>query len=193
MLGDNGMNIKASIPKFAFALVLIGLSLDSSQKIFVYTLVVILVLYGIVILFENISQKPIWKTIVSSTKDLDITYLAFGFGMISLSTKMLADSSVLAGIILLVSGVLLAGWNIGQLIGKGSSKILSHNVGVGIVLGSVMLIGGLIWLVMNWNKASINTISDKLSNAIEPIVVVCIGIMLIYFGWRRWRSFRRLQ
>ena len=187
------MNIKASIPKFGFALVLIGLSLDSNQKIFVYTLAAILVLYGIVILFENISLKPIWKTIVSSTKDLDITYLAFGFGMISLSAKMLADSVVLPGIILLVSGVLLAGWNIGQIIGKGGSKILSQNVGVGIVLGSVMLIGGLIWLVMNWNKASINTILDKLNNAIEPIVVVCTGIMLIYFGWRRWRSFRRLQ
>ena len=193
MLGDNGMNIKASIPKFGFALVLIGLSLDSNQKIFVYTPAAILVLYGIVILFENISLKSIWKTIVSSTKDLDITYFAFGFGMISLSTKMVTDSLVLPGIILLVSGVLLAGWNIGQIIGKGGSKILSQNVGVGIVLGSVMLIGGLIWLVMNWNKASINTILDKLNNAIEPIVVACTGIILIYFGWRRWRSFRRLQ
>jgi hypothetical protein len=190
------VNMKAGIPKFSLALVLIGLTLGGikGNPILIYVLAAVLILDGIVMTFENKKPRPIpaprWKTLVDSAKDLDMTWIAFGLGMVNLSTTLLGNSLILPGTLLLISGVLLVGWNSGQLIGRGGARLLSQNAKVGIILGSIMLVGGAIWLVLAWNTGDTRTIMLQLNNVVVQIVIVCVGIMFISFGCRKLSKLR---
>jgi len=184
------MNVKEGIPRLNLALALIGLTLGSTHHYLVttYILAAVLILYGTVTIFENKKPKPIpqstWGTIVNSAKNLDMTWFAFGLGMLNLSTKFFANSLIWPGIILLISFGLCATLNSAQLIGRGGAMLLSQNVKVGIIFGFIMLTGGAIWLVLSWNTGNTSTILLRLNNVIVQIVIVCMGIMLICFGFR---------
>jgi len=175
------------MPKIGFAILLLSLSLSAKGygKIADYILAGIIALAATILLLENISSKRIWKSIVRSAKSLDITYVAFGLGLMLTSTKF--SSSAWAVLLLLVSGVVFSGLGIGKLIGTGVSDVIKVNAKVGIALGFLFLIVGVVVLILTWNSI----IENPSSNAVMPIVIICVGVMSIYFGWKRWRDFQR--
>ena len=154
------MNLKKFIPKIGFAITLLSLSLATKgfEGILGYVLAGILALVAIVLLFENKSSKPIWKSIVHWAEDLDITYVAFGLGLMLVSSKF--SSSIWATLLLLVSGVVFAGAGIGKLLGTSGSELIKKNAKVGIIVGFLFLIAGVIVGILSWNSVVENELRD---------------------------------
>ena len=185
------MNIKGSVTNFSLTLALIGMSFDSSVKAILCSLALILAVYGIIILFENISPQPKWKTIVSYAKELDLTHFAFGLGMISLSSTMFEKSLIWPGILLLLSGGLLGALNSANLIGSGGAKIIKQKFIVGILIGLALLILGVIRIYLDWNSSADANTLEKMRDVSTPIMLASLGIIFIWHGCRRWRNLRR--
>lgn len=193
LLDKGEMNTKTGLPKISFALALFGLSFLTPSKASMYVLGAIFVILGIIQIFKNISSKPLWQNIVSLVEDLDITYYAFGLVMINFGRQFLTVSFNWQGMVLLVSGVIFAGYNIGTIIGKGGRKLLDLNLISVIVVGSVIFILGLGWAIIRWNNLDTDSILLSLNNIGQQIVIVCTGIILIYFGAIRLHSINRSE
>ena len=170
------------IPKIGFAIILLSLSLSAEgfERILDFVLAGIIALAAIVLLLENISSKPIWKSIVRWAEDLDITYVVFGVGLMLVSSAF--SSSTWAFLLLLVAGVVFASAGIVKLVGTGFSKVLKTNAKVGIVLGFLYLIAGVVLCIATWNSI----VEEPLSNTPRPILIISLGIIFISFGWRKW-------
>jgi len=178
------MNVRKFISRIGFAITLLSLSLSAKgfERISDYILAGIIGLAAIVLLFENKSSRPIWKSIVRLADDLDITYVVFGLGLMLVSSKF--SSSAWASLLLLVSGVVFAGAGVGKLLGTAGSKVLKANAKIGVVLGFLFLIAGLVVSILTWSSI----VEKPLLNAPYPILIICVGIVFIYFGWRKWRK-----
>lgn len=70
-------------------------------------------------------------------------------------------------------------------IGISGNKIPKQNPEVLIIFGSIVLIGGLIWFVINWGSLNTNTLLGKLNASASQLTIVCMGIIFIYFGCSR--------
>ena len=88
---------------------------------------------------------------------------------------------VWAGIIF----ILVCALCIVKTIGTGANKTLEQNPKALIIFGTAVLIGGLIWRVINWGSLNTNTLLGKLNASASQLTIVCMGIIFIYFGWRR--------
>ena len=88
------MNIKESLSNFGFALTLIGLSFNRPNQTYGYCLAGILALFGFIVLFERVWSNKIWTKITDGVEYLDITNIAFGFGVIDFSTKFLTNPNI---------------------------------------------------------------------------------------------------
>jgi hypothetical protein len=185
------MNWKNFLRKIGFALTLasLSLSIDGTQRILGWVLAGIIVLVSLMMFLKNMSQKPSWKSFIHWVEEgLDFTYLAFGLGLILIGIKILGSGWSLIGFLLFVAGVLFTGLAIGQFIGEGFSRTLKTNATIVIIIGFVCLIAGIVWLVLEW--ASI--IQNPLLNAADPIVIILLGIIFVFFGFKKWRKSRTL-
>jgi divalent metal cation (Fe/Co/Zn/Cd) transporter len=175
------------MPKIGFSITLLSLSLSTTgfNKITDYVLAGIIALSGIFLLFENISSNTKWKSIVRWADDLDITYVAFGLGLILVSSKF--SSNAWSFLLLAGSGVIFAGAGISKLIGTGFSDVIKKNAIIGIIIGFFVFIAGVVMLIMTWNSI----IEEPLTNAYSPIIIICLGIEFIYFAFRKWYKSRK--
>jgi len=183
------MNWKSFVSKIGFAVMLAGLSLstEGSQKIPGLVMAVIIVLAAIMLFFRNISTKPGWKSFIRwADEELDFTYIAFGLGLMLTGSESLSSGWSWASFLLFTSGILFTGYAIGQFVGKGFSRTLKEDARIGIILGCLCLIGGVVWFIMTWNSI----IEKPLFNAPSPTLIISLGIIFIYFGWRKWRKSR---
>lgn len=122
------------------------------------------------------------------SKGLDVGLLALGLGFFGFGIKCFQIQNQIRSAPLVWLGIifiLVFALFIGMTIGIGGKKILEQNPKVLIIFGSVALIGGLIWFIINWGSLNTNTLLGKLNASASQLVIVCIGIMFIYFGWRR--------
>ncbi len=103
-------------------------------------------------LFENKISKPWWKIIVGLVEGLDLTYIAFGLGLMLASSEFVSSGWGWPGFTLLVAGTPFAGAGIGRLIGKGTKDILKANAKIGIVIGFLMLITSAVLCIMTWSS-----------------------------------------
>ncbi len=175
------MNVKKFMPRIAFAIILISLSLSAGgfHRILDYVLAGIIALTAIVLLFENKSSKPIWKSFVRWADDLDLIYVAFGLGLMLISSKF--SSITWASLLLLVAGAFFAGAGIGKLIGEGGAEVIRRNAKIGIVTGVLFIIVGVVVCILTWNSI----VEEPLRNIPTPILVVGVGIIFICAGWRK--------
>ena len=178
------MNIRRAIPKIGFVLTLIALarSTEGFVRISDYLLAGIIALIALVLLFDNISSNRIWKSIVHSSEDFDITYVAFGLGMMLFSMKFSDNATIFAP--LLVAGALFAAYGSAQLIGTGFATAIKANAKISIVLGFVFLISGVAWCIVTWDSI----IEKPLSSTPFPIFLILLGLEVVYFSYRRWRN-----
>lgn len=182
------MNWKSFVSKIGFAITLAGLSLstEGSQKISGLVVAGIIALVAIMLFFRNISTKPGWKSFIRwADKELDFTYIAFGFGLMLTGINFLSSGSW-ASFLLFTSGILFTSYAIGQFVGKGFSRTLKEDARIGIIFGCLCLIGGVVWFIMTWNSI----IEKPLFNAPSPTLIISFGIIFIYFGWRKRRKSR---
>ena len=181
------MNMRKFISKIGFAIILLSLSLSAEgfERISDYVLVGIMALAATVLLFENKSSKPFWKSLVRWSDDMDITYVVFGLGLMLVSSEF--SNIVWATLLLLVSGAVFAGAGIGKLIGTGFSEVLKTNAKIGIIFGFICLVAGVVVCITTWNSI----LAEPLSNAPRPILIICVAILFIYFGWNKWRKSRK--
>lgn len=179
------MNIRKAVPSIGFVLTLIALSRSSDGfvEILDYVLAAIITLMAIVLLFENknISSNKIWKSIVHSSEELDITYVAFGLAMMGFSMKFSDNATIFAP--LLAAGALFATFGSAQLIGTGFATSIKVNAKISIVLGFVFFISGVAWCIMTWDSI----IEKPLSNTPYPISLMILGLEVVYFSYRRLR------
>ena len=175
------MNMDKFIPKIALAITLVSLSPSTQgfEKILGYVIAGVIALAAIVLLFENKSSKPIWKSIVHWAESLNMTYVAFGLGLMLVSSKF--SNITWARLLLLVSGVVFAGAGIGKLIGKSGSELVKLDAKIAGIIGFIFIIAGVVVGVLTWNSI----IDKPLLNAPYPILLVFVGIIFIYFGCRK--------
>lgn len=88
--------------------------------------------------------------------------------------------------LLFISGILFTSYAIGQFVGKGFSRTVKEDARIGIISGCLCLMGGVVWFVMTWTSI----MEKPLSNAPEPILIISLGTIFIYLGWRKWRNSR---
>jgi hypothetical protein len=176
--------MRKSIPKIAFVLTLIGLSQYSqgSIKILDYVLAGMIALIALVLLLENISSKPTWKSIVSSADQFDLTYAAFGIGMIAFSFKFTNNGWIFVP--LFAAGGLFTGFGSGELIGTGFSGLIKSNAKISIILGFLFLVAGVAWLIVRWDSI----VESPSSRTPFPIFLILLGIEVVYFSFRKWRK-----
>jgi len=175
------MNIRESISKFGFAFTLLGLSFNSLQRVYDYTLAGTVALFGLIILLERVSSNKIWLKITDGAKYLDVTNIAFGFGVINFSTKLLSNSFTWLGLFVLAAGMIFVCLGIGQLLGKSGSTLLKRNAIFAICIGFVTATAGIVWIIINRNTITFQNLDI-------PIVVIGYGIILLYFGWKRFKT-----
>ena len=175
------MNIKKFMPKIAFAIVLISLSVSAEglDRIAGYVLAGIIASAAIVLLFENVSSRPTWKSFVRWADDLDLTYVAFGLGLMLISSKF--SSITWVYLLLLVSGALFAAAGIGKLIGVSGAEAIKKNAKSGIVIGVVFVIIGAVVCILTWNAIA----EDPLYNIPIPLFLVGVGSIFIWAAWRK--------
>ncbi len=183
------MNWKNFVSKIGFALTLLGLSLINEGSLRISGLVAagIIALIAIMSLFRNISAKPAWKSFIRwADEEFDLTYIAFGIGLTLMGSKFLSSGWSWASFLLFVAGILFTSYAIGDFIGKGFAKSLKTDARIGIIFGILCLIGGVVWFVMTWNY-----IKEKPQfNALNPILIIIMGILFTCFGWKKWRESR---
>ncbi len=180
--------------------ILIGLSLILIGYIFlvdgVYRVLLIIVagamaLLALMLLLKEKFPLGFRRHLTNISQNLDVSWLAIGLGFFGAGIKCFQVQNQLRSEPLVWLGivfVLICALCIGHTIGRGGSSIIKQNPKVSIIFGSIVSIGGLIWLVISWNTVNTNTILGKLNDTASQILIVCIGIMLIYFGWRKWRK-----
>jgi len=174
------------VEKIGFSITLLGLSLSAEglyQKL-EWGLSGIIALAAVILLFEKKSTKPKWQKIVHWAEDLDITYIAFGLGLLLDSSKF--SSNTWAVLLLALSGTIFAGVGISKLIGTGFSEVIKTNTRVGILLGFLFLAAGVVILIMTWSSIK----ETPMLNAPTPILIICLGGEFIYFAWRKWHKAR---
>lgn len=115
---------------------------------------------------------------------LGLGFPGFGIKCFQIQNQTRSAPLVWLGIIF----ILVCAWFIRMTIGISGSKILKQNPKVLIIFGSIVLIGGLIWFVINWGSSNTNTLLGKLNASASQLTIVCMGIIFIYFGCRRNRK-----
>jgi hypothetical protein len=144
------LNIREFASRFAFAITLItiarlSVSGEGLQRVSDYGLAVIIGFAALAILFENISSKRVWKSIVYEVKDMDIVYVEFGLGLM-LCVSAFSDSAPLV-ILLLMSGGAFVGSGIAKLEVGGYLKLLKYG-NVAVAFSFVWLFAGVIYGIM---------------------------------------------
>lgn len=172
------MDFRKSIPKIGFAITLLGLSfsLEDYHRLLNYSLVGIIALAGIILLFSRISSGKTWCSIVKLAESLDVTYIAFGLGLILASSRF--SDNVWATILLLLAGGLFAGAGIGKLIGTGIVDIIETNARVGIVSGFIYLAIGAAVYFLSLDSIIVN----PSRNLPAPVMITSMGVILIFLG-----------
>jgi len=175
------MKIKKFIPKMAFAIAILGLSLSVNglQRILDYILAGILTLAALILLLEKKITKPWWRQLVRQAEALDITYVAFGLGLLLTGTKFLSTRWGWGGFILCLVGAIFAGLGTGKLINKSANDILKTPK-YGIIVGFAIVIFSIILSIVTWNSILINW-----QNATTPVLLFIIGVRLIFVGFKK--------
>jgi hypothetical protein len=179
------MNIKGFISRFSLALTLLAISLSatytSAEKISTYVLTGILILSAIIVLIENIISKRWWKEIANIAEEVDVTYIAFGLGLILSGSKFVSGGWGWAGILLMLAGALSAGTGVGKLMGKGAHDVLINNAKIGIIVGCIIIVLSAVLFATSWNSI----IQNPRLNIVSPALLLCYGLLFIIFGWKR--------
>lgn len=139
----------------------------------------IIALAALVLLFENVSAKQAWKSIVRWADDLDLTYVAFGLGLILISSKF--SSITWVYLLMLVAGALFAAAGIGKLIGVGGAEVIRRNAKIGIIVGAIFIIASAVVCVLTWDSM----VEEPLRNTSTPILIFGVGVIFIYAALRR--------
>lgn len=177
--------------------VLIGLSLallgyifllDGAYLILISIVAGLTALLALMLLLKEKFPPGLRRHLTDISKGLDVGWLALGLGFFGAGIKCFqiqnqirSEPLVWLGIIFLLVCALC----IGITIGIGGNNILKQNPKLLIIFGSIVLIGGLIWFVINWGLLNTNTSLGKLNASVPQLLIVGLGIIYIYFGWRR--------
>ncbi len=183
------MNIGKFMTRLMFALTLLGLSQMNSGyvEILEYILIGIMLLDGLILLFEKQISRNWWKAVVKQAEEIDITNIAWGLGLMMASIKFVDVVGVWASIAMLIAGALFSGVGIGKLLGVGTAKIINSNAKAGIVIGIVYIIAGVIYAIMTWDSV----LANPSVNTLTPAFVVVMGVIQIYFGLMRLKNKRK--
>ena len=176
--------------------VLIGLSLAFWGYIFlvggaawILTSIVagLMALLALMLLFREKFPPRLKGHLTNIAKGLDVGWLALGLGFFGMGIKCLQIQDqirsaplVWLGVVFLVVSALL----IGMTIGMAANKIIKQSPKVLTILGSMFLVGGLVWLVVGWRSLNTYTLLGRLNGSASPLFIACMGIIFIYYGWR---------
>jgi len=151
-------------------------------------------LLSLLIMLKDKVPQSLGKHFEEISNGLDVSWVAFGLGVfgaginfIKIGTQIISEPLIWLGLVLLLASAVC----IGEGIGRSGRKLIDLNAKVSIIFGSIVLGGGLTWLVMSWNTVNTNTIVGKLNNEASQILVLCIGIVFIWFGLRKRSKFLR--
>lgn len=179
------------------ARVLMGLSLaligyiflvDGAYQILIIIVAGLMALLALTLLLKEKFPPSLNKHLIDISENLDVGWLALGLGFFGVGIKCFqvqnqfrSEPLVWLGIIF----ILICALCIGNTIGIGGNSILKKNPKVLIIFGSVVLIVGLIWFVASWGTLNTNTLLGKLNASASQLLIMCMGIIFVYFGWRR--------
>lgn len=178
----------ALVAHFGFALAIIGLSLDSDRPWLAWILAGVLILFGLLMLLAKVVRRPALKKVVDGIIAVDLTYTAFGIAMLSLGADLASSSTVVAGALVLVSGLIITAVGYEKIVQRGDRLIAVRNPLVGIVVGLSMMALGAVWLAVSWNNLTSGTAIDKVSGVGTPVVILVMGLLFALAGWRRRRT-----
>lgn len=176
--------------------VLCGLSLALLGCMFlldgVYLILMIIVvglttLLALMLLLKESFPQGLRRHLTDISENLDVGWLVLGLGFFGVGIKCFQIQSQMSSVPLLWLGwvfIITLAVCIAKTLGTSGKKMLELNPKVLIIVGSIFLIGGLIWLVIHWRSLNTNTLLEKLNDS-PQLLLVGIGIVYIYFGCRR--------
>lgn len=182
------------------ARVLMGLSLaligyiflvDGAYQVLMMIVAGLLALLALMLLLKEKFPERIKRHLIDISENLDVGWLALGLGFFGVGIKCFQVQSQFRSEPLVWLGIifiLICGLCVGNTIGIGGKSILKKNPKVLIVFGSVVFIIGLIWFFIHWGMLNANTLLAKLNASASQLLITCIGIIFVYFGWRRNRK-----
>ena len=177
--------------------VLLGLSLALLGYIFLvdgaYLILMIIViglttLLALMLLLKERFPRGLKRHLTGISENLDVGWLVLGLGFFGAGIKCFQIQNQIRSEPLVWLGaifIIVCALCISKDLGISGSKILWQNPKVLIILGSIFLIGGLIWFVINWGSLNTNTLLGKLNASAPQLLIVGIGIIYIYLGWKR--------
>ena len=145
-------------------------------------------LLALMLLFKERFTRGLKRHLTDISENLDVGWLALGLGFFAVGIKcfQIQDQIRIAPLLWLGAIFIIAlAVCIAKTLGTSGNKILERNPKVLIILGSIFLIGGLIWFVINWGSLNTNTLLGKLNASAPQLLIVGIGIIYIYLGWKR--------
>lgn len=164
--------------------------LQGAYLILMSTVVGLTTLLALMLLFTERFPRGLKKHLTDISENLDVGWLALGLGFFGVGIKCFQIQDQIRSAPLLWLGVIFVivlAVCISKTLGTSGNRILERNPKVLIILGSVLLIGGLIWFVINWRSLNANALLEKLNDS-PQLLLIGIGVIYIYFGWRRRRK-----
>jgi hypothetical protein len=176
------INKKEGVRKLGLAISLIGMTLGAKGNlIVVYVLAFIIAVDGAILIFENIRQNKQWKIITDAARGVELTYFAFGLGMLNLLGKMPEWSA--SWILLFAAGLVFITYNIIELIGGGGKKVIEASPEIGLFIGLGVFLGGACWILISIRDETPNiNLIVEFGNLSTQIIVFFYGIMLAIFS-----------
>lgn len=175
------MSKKEIIAKIGFAIAILSTSitLDGYQQILGFVAAGIILLTIIAGCLKRVSSKPGWQSFLQWVgEEWDLTYIAFGLGLMSAGSAFLNEGFNWAALLLIISGILVASYAIGVSIGKGYVESVKKDPRAGIIIGVIFFIGGVVYLVLQWYSI----LEKPLLYAPYPIGLVILGIIFVCVG-----------
>ena len=180
------------IPRLGFPVTLLGLGVSSKgiYRYYDFGLVVIILILALIGCLKKEGKGHRWKSVIEWAQGFNFMYLGFGITLAMTSNKF-NEISPWASFLFLLVGIMFIGggfYELGKFIGKQVYYLHTENPLWAIVIGIIsVLAGGLLtWVKWDW-------IAEKPSyNALLPIILISMGILLIYACWKR-SSLRRLK
>lgn len=179
------------------AMVLMGLSLafmgyiflvGDADRILILIFAGLMVLLAIMLVFKDKFPSGLRRHLTDISRGLDVGWLALGLGFLGTGIECFEIQDQIRSAPLVWLGaafIVVSALCISRSVGTSANRILEQNPKALIIIGCSFLIGGLIWFVMNWEALNTDTLLGKLNAYASQLYLVCVGILLIYFGWRR--------